>query len=175
MIFTNTREQCDGLAEELTKKGYLAGVYRGEMNKNERRTALKKFRSGEFKFLISTDLAGRGLDIEDVERVINYNMPKQMENYLHRVGRTARAGRSGIVYNLVTDRDENIMSRLGVELPTSLKARIRDRERQAKIEADQEVRKPRPSTSGSRPSVKGSRPTPKSKASKSSPKPRSRY
>ncbi len=189
MIFTNTREQCDALADELTKKGYLAGVYRGEMNKNERRTALAKFRSGDTKFLISTDLAGRGLDIEDVERVINYNMPKQMENYLHRVGRTARAGRPGIVFNLVTDRDGNLMERLGVELPVPLQARLRDRERQAKLDAGEEVidRPVRGKSATSRTAVSrpsGSRPTassrPKTKpgrpgASRPQSKSRSKY
>ncbi len=112
ILFTNTREQCDKLAEELKKNGFECVVYRGEMEKNERRTNLKKFREGQIKLLVSTDLAGRGLDLENVDRVINYHMPKQMENYLHRVGRTARAGRKGLVINLVTERDELIMNRI---------------------------------------------------------------
>lgn len=112
MLFTNTREQCDKLAEELKKKGFECVVYRGEMEKNQRRTNLKKFREGQIKLLVSTDLAGRGLDLENVDRVINYHMPKQMENYLHRAGRTARAGRKGLVINLVTERDELIMNRI---------------------------------------------------------------
>ena len=62
--------------------------------------------------LISTDLASRGLDVEHVGRVINYHLPQQMENYLHRVGRTARAGRTGLVVNFVTDRDAPLMSKL---------------------------------------------------------------
>ena len=62
--------------------------------------------------LISTDLAARGLDVESIDRVINYHMPKEMENYLHRAGRTARAGRKGTVVNLVTERDQNLLNRL---------------------------------------------------------------
>jgi ATP-dependent RNA helicase RhlE len=112
LVFTNTRQQCDKLAKELTDKGYNCAVYRGEMDKNQRRANLKKFRDGEIDLLISTDIAGRGLDIANVGRVINYHLPKQMDNYLHRVGRTARAGRPGLVINLVTERDESLMSRL---------------------------------------------------------------
>ena len=106
LIFTNTREQCDKLARELTKKGIKNVIYRGEMDKVERRSNLKAFRDGKVQVLISTDLASRGLDVEHVGRVINYHMPQHLENYLHRVGRTARAGRSGLVVNFITERDK---------------------------------------------------------------------
>jgi superfamily II DNA/RNA helicase len=112
MIFTNTREQCDKVAGEMKKAGYSCVVYRGEMDKVERRKNLKLFREGKIGVLISTDLASRGLDVEHVGRVINYNLPKQMENYLHRVGRTARAGRDGLVINFVTDRDEHLAKKI---------------------------------------------------------------
>lgn len=112
LVFTNTREQCDKLAQELTEKGFPCGIYRGEMDKNKRRASLKDFRDGKFDLLIATDLAGRGLDLEHVGRVINYHLPQQMENYLHRVGRTARAGRPGLVINLVTERDERLITKL---------------------------------------------------------------
>jgi superfamily II DNA/RNA helicase len=112
MIFTNTREQCDKVADELRAHGYECAVYRGEMDKNDRRTNLKKFRNGEIDLLVSTDLGGRGLDIYNVSRVINYHLPKQMENYIHRAGRTARAGRSGVVYNLVTERDQFLINKI---------------------------------------------------------------
>jgi ATP-dependent RNA helicase RhlE len=112
LIFTNTRDQCDKLAKEMMDKGYPCLVYRGEMEKSERRTNLKKFRSQEIDLLISTDLAARGLDLEHVGRVVNYHLPQQMENYLHRVGRTARAGRAGLVINLVTERDLALIAAL---------------------------------------------------------------
>jgi superfamily II DNA/RNA helicase len=112
ILFTNTREQCDKLAGELDGAGWACVVYRGEMDKAERRRNLKAFRDGEVDLLISTDLASRGLDVEHVGRVINYHLPQQMENYLHRVGRTARAGRPGLVVNFVTDRDAPLMSKL---------------------------------------------------------------
>jgi superfamily II DNA/RNA helicase len=112
ILFTNTREQCDKLADELEEAGWPCVVYRGEMDKAERRRNLKAFREGEISLLISTDLASRGLDVEHVGRVINYHLPQQMENYLHRVGRTARAGRPGLVVNFVTERDAPLVSKL---------------------------------------------------------------
>jgi ATP-dependent RNA helicase RhlE len=112
IVFTNTREQCDKVFKELIDNGYEAAIYRGEMEKNERRNNLKKFTDGKIKLLIATDLAGRGLDIPNIDRVINYHLPRQQENYLHRAGRTARAGRKGLVVNLVTERDEALLAKL---------------------------------------------------------------
>ena len=112
LIFTNTREQCDAVALELKNIGQACVIYRGEMDKVERRANLKSFRDGQVDILISTDLASRGLDVEHVGRVINYHLPKQLDNYIHRVGRTARAGREGLVINFVTERDAPLMNRL---------------------------------------------------------------
>ena len=112
ILFVNTREQCDKLAEELEEAGLPCVIYRGEMDKVERRRNLKAFRDGEIDLLISTDLASRGLDVEHVGRVVNYHMPQQMENYLHRVGRTARAGRPGLVVNFITERDMDFVGKI---------------------------------------------------------------
>lgn len=117
MLFTNTREQCDKLAKQLNDAGYPCVIYRGEMEKTERRLNLKKFRHGEVGLLVSTDLAARGLDVDNVGRVINYHLPQQMANYLHRAGRTARAGRPGLVVNLVTERDMRLVSQLDGNQP----------------------------------------------------------
>ena len=113
LIFVNTRAQCDKLAHELEQSGRACAIYRGEMDKVERRANLKAFRDGDTDLLISTDLASRGLDIEHVGRVINYHLPEQLENYIHRVGRTARAGRAGLVINFVTERDQPLVKQLG--------------------------------------------------------------
>lgn len=112
IVFTNTRAQCDTVATELSKKNVKFAIYRGEMDKVERRANLKKFRNGEIDLLVSTDLASRGLDIELVGRVINYHLPSNIENYIHRVGRTARAGRKGLVINFVTERDLDFVKKL---------------------------------------------------------------
>lgn len=125
VIFTNTREQCDALALEVQKLGRSCVVYRGEMDKLERRKNLKAFRDGEVDLLISTDLASRGLDVDHVGRVINYHLPQQMENYLHRAGRTARAGREGVVINFVTKRDQALIDQLNGAPPAPKKPAAR--------------------------------------------------
>lgn len=112
MLFANTREQCDGLAADIANLGYKCMLYRGEMDKVERRANLKAFREGTVDLLVSTDVASRGLDIEHVARIINVHLPKEIENYLHRVGRTARAGRPGVVVNFVTERDRELMQQV---------------------------------------------------------------
>lgn len=112
LVFTNTRAQCDALADLLKDKGIKCLIYRGEMDKIERRNNLKAFREGKVDLLISTDLGSRGLDIDHIGRVVNYHLPKEMENYVHRVGRTARAGRKGVVINFVTERDESFVKKL---------------------------------------------------------------
>ncbi len=112
LIFTNTRDQCDEVADLIRQTGRECLVYRGEMDKMERRKNLKEFRAGGVQLLISTDLASRGLDVEHIARVINYHLPTDVENYLHRVGRTARAGRKGLVINLVTERDAPLIEKL---------------------------------------------------------------
>lgn len=113
LIFTNTKEQCDHLAAQLKEHQIDCAIFRGGMDRQERKKNLKRFCDKQVGVLIATDLASRGLDFKDVACVINYHLPQEMENYLHRVGRTARAGRTGLVINFVTERDKNLMDRLG--------------------------------------------------------------
>jgi superfamily II DNA/RNA helicase len=112
LLFSNTRKQCEQTAMWLDEEGIGYVTYMGEMDRQERRANLAAFRDGQVSVLIATDLGARGLDIERVERVINVHMPKEVNNYLHRVGRTARAGRAGLVVNLVTQRDQPLLSKL---------------------------------------------------------------
>ncbi|RYZ96774.1 MAG: DEAD/DEAH box helicase [Proteobacteria bacterium] len=112
IIFANTRDQVDAVMEEMTKLGQTCLAYRGEMEKVERRKNLKAFRDGQVDYLVATDLAARGLDVAHVGRVINYHLPRELDNYRHRVGRTARAGRSGVVVNFVTERDAPLMKKI---------------------------------------------------------------
>ncbi|MEZ6188593.1 MAG: DEAD/DEAH box helicase [Planctomycetota bacterium] len=105
LLFANTRQQCERLAAWLGEQGVAFGNYRGQMDATERRQSLAAFRRGELRLLVTTDLGGRGLDLEGLERVINVFLPQDLEDYLHRAGRTARAGRPGTVVNLVTKRD----------------------------------------------------------------------
>jgi superfamily II DNA/RNA helicase len=115
LVFVNTREQCDQVASQLKEIGRECVIYRGEMDKKVRRANLKDFRDGKVSLLISTDLASRGLDVDRVSRVINYHLPRSLENYIHRVGRTARAGREGLVVNLVTERDGPLIESLSAQ------------------------------------------------------------
>lgn len=144
IVFTNTREQCDRLAREIEKAGFSCVVYRGEMDKGQRRSNLQSFRKGEVEILISTDLAARGLDLDYVGRVINYHLPQEMANYLHRVGRTARAGKSGLVVNLVTERDLELIARLEGKGQSAkeLKGRFKDKDGK-RLHVAEDLRKPR--------------------------------
>jgi superfamily II DNA/RNA helicase len=112
ILFANTRQQCDKIGTWLNEQGYAFADYRGQMEHKERRDNLARFRSGQVQLLLTTDLGGRGLDIEQVGRVINVHLPQQLDNYLHRAGRTARAGRKGLVVNLVTERDAPILEKV---------------------------------------------------------------
>ena len=145
IVFTNTREQCDKLAAEIEKNGFQCVVYRGEMDKGTRRNNLKSFRNGEVNLLISTDLAARGLDLDYVGRVINYHLPQEMANYLHRVGRTARAGKEGLVVNLVTERDLALIAKLEGKGQTAkdLKSRFKDKDGK-RLHVSEDLRKPKP-------------------------------
>ena len=113
MLFANTREQCETLAAQLREAGRTCVVHRGESDPVERRKNLKAFREGRIELLLSTDLGARGLDIDHVARVINVHLPRELDAYLHRVGRTARAGKAGLVVNLVTPRDAPLLALLG--------------------------------------------------------------
>jgi superfamily II DNA/RNA helicase len=115
LIFVNTREQCDVVVQGLKEMGRPCVAYRGEMDKKERRSNLKAFREEKVNLLVSTDLASRGLDVPHVSRIVNYHLPQTLENYVHRVGRTARAGRSGVVVNFVTKRDEPLMETIAMK------------------------------------------------------------
>jgi ATP-dependent RNA helicase RhlE len=112
LLFANTRAQCEKLAAWLEAEGHKHVTYMGQMESLERRKNLAAFRSGEIKLLVATDLAGRGLDIDLIERVINVHLPEDLDNYSHRVGRTGRAGRMGKVVNLVTERDQPLINKL---------------------------------------------------------------
>lgn len=112
ILFVNSHKETDQVSEFLDAEGLAHVVYRGEMDRQARRVNLAKFRSGEVNLLVTTDLGGRGLDIERVQAVINVFLPPQLDNYLHRVGRTARAGRAGTVINLVTQKDHPLIQQL---------------------------------------------------------------
>ena len=102
LIFTNTKRNADHLHTALLGRGYDVTVIHGDLSQRERDQALERFRGSRVRFLIATDVAARGLDIDDISHVINYDVPGTPDDYLHRVGRTGRAGRSGVAITLIT-------------------------------------------------------------------------
>lgn len=105
LVFCNTKRTVDELVEHLLKRGYLAGALHGDMKQGERDRVMDKFRKSDIDVLVATDVAARGIDIDDVTVVVNYDMPQDEEYYVHRIGRTGRAGRSGLAYMFVCGKE----------------------------------------------------------------------
>ena len=105
LIFTRTRMGADRIARKLLGSGHTVGVMHSDRNQRERIEALEGFKSGRFEVLVATDIAARGLDIAGVSHVINYDVPENAEDYVHRIGRTGRAHHTGDAFTLVTEDD----------------------------------------------------------------------
>jgi ATP-dependent RNA helicase DeaD len=109
IVFCRTKREVDELAEELRGRGHLAEPIHGDLSQRERDAALGRFRQGQVELLVATDVAARGLDIPEVTHVINYDIPTDPESYVHRIGRTARAGRAGEAVTLVEPRERHLL------------------------------------------------------------------
>ncbi len=105
MIFTRTKRTAQKVSDELAERGFKVGAVHGDLNQGAREKALKSFRTGEIDVLVATDVAARGIDIDDVTHVINYQCPEDEQAYVHRIGRTGRAGKTGVAVTLI-DWDE---------------------------------------------------------------------
>ena len=105
LVFCNTKRMVDELASELQGRGYAAEGIHGDMKQQQRDRVMKSFRNGRCDILIATDVAARGIDVDDVEAVFNYDIPQDDEYYVHRIGRTGRAGRDGIAFSFVVGRE----------------------------------------------------------------------
>nr|WP_256355009.1 DEAD/DEAH box helicase [Pseudomonas sp. sia0905] len=110
IIFTNTRVQADRLYGKLVAKECKTFVLHGEKDQKDRKLAIDRLRQGAVKVLVATDVAARGLDVEGLDLVINFDMPRSGDEYVHRVGRTGRAGSEGLAISLITHNDWNLMS-----------------------------------------------------------------
>ena len=102
LVFCNTKSNVDRIVEILKTKGYFADSLHGDMNQAQREKVMRGFRSGSVEILVATDVAGRGIDVKDIEAVFNYDLPRDDEDYIHRIGRTGRAGTSGIALTFVS-------------------------------------------------------------------------
>jgi len=106
VIFCNTRRKVDWLTQQMHAKDFTVSAMHGDMDQKEREVIMREFRSGSSRVLITTDLLARGIDVQQVSLVINYDLPNNRENYIHRIGRGGRFGRKGVAINFVTEEDK---------------------------------------------------------------------
>ena len=176
IVFSNTKIGASRLARVLEQEGMSATAIHGDKSQQERMAALEAFKKGEIDVLVATDVAARGLDISDLPCVINFDLPYNAEDYVHRIGRTGRAGASGDAISIYSDKDERLLADieklikqtvkrgdLGGFSPAPSRSGDSDRERRPPRRAEGEVRAPRHAPesdvrSSSRPPERGSRP-----------------
>ena len=126
VIFTSTKRMCDQLGMQLMRQ-IGCGVIHGDKDQREREMVLADFKSGKRPVMIATDVAARGIDVKDVKAVVNYDFPGNIEDYIHRIGRTGRAGKLGTSHTLFTTFDkphagalQNVLREAGQEVPDAL-------------------------------------------------------
>ncbi len=112
LVFTRTKERADKVHRALQRAGYRCAVLHADRTQNQRKQAMDGFRKGTYRCLVATDIAARGLDVEDVGHVINYDLPHAPEDYVHRIGRTARAEASGVASTFATSKDDPLLARI---------------------------------------------------------------
>ena len=112
LVFTRTKHRAHRVAQQIQKAGFKVTSLHGDRSQGQRQAALKGFKSGHHDIMVATDIAARGLDIETVSHVINYDMPDTADAYIHRIGRTGRAQRTGDAFTLVTDEDKDMIRTL---------------------------------------------------------------
>ncbi len=121
LIFSRTKHGADKITKDLVKAGIKTEAIHGNKSQNARQKALSNFKSGQIKALIATDIAARGIDIDELSHVINYELPNVPETYVHRIGRTGRAGSSGIAYSFCDEEEmeylKDIQKLIGKEIP----------------------------------------------------------
>ena len=112
IVFTRTKHGANRVAETLEKTGFTAEAIHGNKSQNARQRALARFKSGEAPILVATDIAARGIDVDDISHVINFELPNEPESYVHRIGRTARAGASGVAISLVDGEERGLLKQI---------------------------------------------------------------
>lgn len=120
IIYCNTRRKVDWLTDKMSQRDFTVSAMHGEMNQTERELIMTEFRSGSSRVLVSTDLLARGIDVYQVSLVINYDLPSNRENYIHRIGRSGRFGRKGVAINFVTDEDVGILREIEIFYNTKI-------------------------------------------------------
>jgi ATP-dependent RNA helicase RhlE len=151
IVFTRTKHGANRVSDQLTRAGVASQAIHGNKSQNARQRALEDFRSGATRILVATDIAARGIDIDDVSHVINYELPVDAESYVHRIGRTARAGRSGIAYSFCDQTEKGTLKDIErlTKRPLTVAAPVQGldvdahRDRPARPAQDKPPRRPR--------------------------------
>ncbi len=112
VVFCNTKSNVDKLVEMLKSRGFMADAIHGDMNQSLREKVMNGFKKGSIKTLVATDVAGRGIDVKNIEAVFNYDLPRDSEDYVHRIGRTGRAGKSGMAFSFVSKSQVSLLKRI---------------------------------------------------------------
>ncbi|MDD3325123.1 MAG: DEAD/DEAH box helicase [Sulfurospirillaceae bacterium] len=124
IVFCRTKKEVDRLSTQLMAVGYTAKGLHGDMEQNQRESVIKAFRGSQIEILVATDVAARGLNVADISHVFNYHMPFDPESYVHRIGRTGRAGKKGIAITLVTPMEFHSMQRIGKKVGSKIEHKI---------------------------------------------------
>jgi ATP-dependent RNA helicase RhlE len=124
LVFTRTKHGANRLAEQLERDGIEADAIHGNKSQGARTRALKRFKDQELRVLVATDVAARGLDIELLPHVVNYDLPHVAEDYVHRIGRTGRAGTSGAAVSLVSHEDRPLLTAIERLMKRSVELRV---------------------------------------------------
>ncbi|MGD8192436.1 DEAD/DEAH box helicase [Brevibacillus ginsengisoli] len=124
IVFANTQERVKHLTDRLQADGYDARALYGDLSQNKREQLMRDFRNIKFQILVATDIAARGLDVEGVTHVYNYDLPSDTESFIHRVGRTGRAGQSGTAISFVSPRQKAILARIEKAIKTKIEERL---------------------------------------------------
>src|SRR6185503_7729050 len=121
LVFARTKHGADKLAKKLNTAGFKSTAIHGNRSQNQRNAALKGFQSGHFRVLVATDVASRGIHVDDIAHVVNYDLPQAPEDFIHRVGRTGRAGAAGVASTFATSAETKDVRAIERVLKTSLK------------------------------------------------------
>jgi ATP-dependent RNA helicase RhlE len=126
LVFTRTKYRARNLARDLQKQGYRAAALQGNMSQNQRQRAIDGFRKGKFDILAATDVAARGIDIDEISHVINFDMPDSTDAYTHRIGRTGRAQNEGMAFTFAVEDDEAMVRQIEKTIGSPIERRRLD-------------------------------------------------
>ncbi|RXT05846.1 DEAD/DEAH box helicase [Ammoniphilus sp. CFH 90114] len=144
IIFVNTQDRVEFITEQLQQAGYEAAALHGGLSQNKREQLMENFRKVKFQYMVCTDIAARGVDVEGVTHVFNFDLPSDPESYIHRVGRTGRAGQEGTAITFVSPRQKSIMKKIETSIKQKIEERLLSGTKGFAEIPGKERRKPRP-------------------------------